>query len=156
MWFIFNSDYVVVQIKPCPKPPHRPKLGDHRWYSLKALLDWADNLGRWEGLGHSQVWATTLITHLLIIHIPSSLINWISSSYHVTLLVVTIKFRQYDLTHLFVSSLHFFPHFKIMYDFNYIIKMSRDSINTFLFWNFFCYIYKLKFFLWFDSITLNK
>jgi len=44
--------FFVVQIKPCPKPPHRPKLGDHRWYSLKALLDWADNLGRWEGLGH--------------------------------------------------------------------------------------------------------
>ncbi|CAG8764144.1 5112_t:CDS:2, partial [Rhizophagus irregularis] len=21
-------------------------IGDHRWYSLKALLDWADNLGR--------------------------------------------------------------------------------------------------------------
>ena len=49
----------VAQTWLCPKPSHRPKLGDHRWYSPKALLDWADNLGRWEGLGHNQVWATT-------------------------------------------------------------------------------------------------
>ena len=50
---------VVVQIEPCPKPSHRPKLGDHRWYSLKALLEWPNNLGRWVGLGHGQVWAIT-------------------------------------------------------------------------------------------------
>jgi hypothetical protein len=47
-----SPSLVVVQ---CPRHPHRPKLGDHRWYSLKALLDWADNLGRWEGLEHGQV-----------------------------------------------------------------------------------------------------
>ncbi|PKY56603.1 hypothetical protein RhiirA4_428367 [Rhizophagus irregularis] len=39
---------VVNQIKPCTNCTigHRPELGEHRWYSLKALLDWADNLGR--------------------------------------------------------------------------------------------------------------
>ncbi|CAG8484711.1 22019_t:CDS:2, partial [Rhizophagus irregularis] len=31
------------------RPYHRPKLEDHRWYNLKALLNWADNLGRWQG-----------------------------------------------------------------------------------------------------------
>jgi hypothetical protein len=27
-------------------------IGDHHWYSLKALLEWADNLGQWYDLEH--------------------------------------------------------------------------------------------------------
>jgi len=42
------------------KPTHRPKLEDRHWYNFKALLKWPDNLGRWVGLGHGHVWATTL------------------------------------------------------------------------------------------------
>ncbi|CAB5379541.1 unnamed protein product [Rhizophagus irregularis] len=40
---------VVNQIKPCTNCTigHRPELGEHRWYSLKALLVWADDLSRW-------------------------------------------------------------------------------------------------------------
>ena len=53
------ENITVVAQTPCPKPFHRPKLEDHRWYSLKALLDWADNLGRWGGLGHGLIWTTT-------------------------------------------------------------------------------------------------
>ncbi|PKY13063.1 hypothetical protein RhiirB3_378982 [Rhizophagus irregularis] len=39
---------VVNQIKPCTNCTigHRPELGEHRWYSLKALIDWADDLDR--------------------------------------------------------------------------------------------------------------
>ena len=75
-WFFQNSVFkegahlrnhtygcsVVAQTWPCPKPSHRPKLNDHRWYNLKALLDWADNLGRWGGLGHGLIWTTTILS----------------------------------------------------------------------------------------------
>ena len=41
----------------------RPKLGKYRRYCLKALLEWADDLGRWVDLGHGKVWTTTYITY---------------------------------------------------------------------------------------------
>ena len=53
--FVYWTRVVVDQIKPCSKSYHWPKLGDHHWYSLKALLEWADNLGRWYDLGHGLV-----------------------------------------------------------------------------------------------------
>jgi len=37
-----------------------PKLGKYRWYYLRALLEWADDLGRWVDLGHGRVWTTTI------------------------------------------------------------------------------------------------
>jgi len=43
---------VVDETCTCPKSAHRPKLGDRRWYSLKALLEWANNLGRCANFGH--------------------------------------------------------------------------------------------------------
>ena len=53
------------QTQPCPKHTHRPKLEDRHWYNFKALLKWPDNLGRWVGLGHGHVWATTSERQLL-------------------------------------------------------------------------------------------
>src|SRR2546421_9788666 len=50
---------VVAQIDLFPKSTHWPKLGKYRWYFLKALLEWADDLGRWVDLGHGKVWTTT-------------------------------------------------------------------------------------------------
>ena len=47
------------------KSTHRPKLGKYRWYCLKALLEWADDLGRWVDLGHGKVWTTTYINCVL-------------------------------------------------------------------------------------------
>jgi hypothetical protein len=31
---------------------YRPKFEDRHWYSLKTLLEWADNLGRCVNFGH--------------------------------------------------------------------------------------------------------
>ena len=50
MFFAFAC--VVAQIDLSPKSTHRPKLGKYRWYFLKALLEWADDLGRWVDSGH--------------------------------------------------------------------------------------------------------
>src|SRR5438045_1417648 len=51
--------YVVHQTIPCPKSTHRPKLGKYCWHYFKALLEWANDLGRWVDLGDRSVWATT-------------------------------------------------------------------------------------------------
>src|SRR5947207_2410354 len=51
---LFCIAYVVDQTIPCPKSTHRPKLGKYCWHYLKALLEWADDLGRWVDLGDSR------------------------------------------------------------------------------------------------------
>ena len=55
----------MAQIDLSLKSTHRPKLGKYCWHYLKALLEWADDLGRWVDLGNKSIWATTNLLKII-------------------------------------------------------------------------------------------